>query len=150
MTQTMSVKRVSPEEAKALMENEGYVYLDVRSIPEFEGGHPVGAYNIPIAHMTRGRMRPNADFLVEVASAFPKDTKLVVGCQMGIRSLTAVQTLMQAGYEKVVDQRAGFDGVRDSFGQLQEAGWQRRGFDVALEAEPGRSYAELTGSGEDD
>ena len=131
------------------METEDYVYLDVRSVPEFEAGHPPGAYNIPIAHMTPGGMRPNADFLAEVASAFSRDAKLVVGCKAGIRSLTAVQALMQAGYENVVDQRAGFDGARDSFGQLQEAGWQRRGFDVALEAEPGRSYAKLTGSGKE-
>ena len=32
----MPVKRVSPEEARDLMEKEGYTYLDVRSIPEFE------------------------------------------------------------------------------------------------------------------
>ena len=146
----MSVERVSPEEAKALMENEGYVYLDVRSVPEFEAGHPAGAYNIPIAHMSQGGMRPNTEFLTEVANVFPKDAKVVVGCKTGARSLRAAQALIQAGYENMVDQRAGYDGARDSFGQLQEAGWQRRGFDVAMEAEPGRSYAELIGSGEDD
>jgi len=145
----MSVKRVSPEEAKALMENESYSYLDVRSIPEFEAGHPAGAYNIPIAHMTAGGMRPNAGFLAEVASVFPKDAKLVVGCKMGGRSLRAVQALIQTGYEHVVDQRAGFDGARDPFGQLQEAGWRRVGFDVALEAQSGRSYDELIGCGKE-
>jgi rhodanese-related sulfurtransferase len=142
----MSVKRVSPEEAKALMDHEGYVYLDVRSIPEFEAGHPAGAFNIPIAHMTPAGMRPNAGFLAEVAAAFPKDTKLVVGCKMGGRSLRAAQVLIQSGYQQVVDQRAGFDGARNSFGQLQEPGWRRIGLDVALEPEPGRSYAELIGS----
>jgi len=128
------------------MENEGYSYLDVRSIPEFEAGHPAGAYNIPIAHMTRGGMRPNGGFLGEVASTFPKDAKLVVGCKTAGRSLRAAQGLMQIGYENVVVQRAGFDGARDSFGQLQEAGWQRAGFDVATEAEAGRSYEEVTRS----
>lgn len=147
--QTMPIKRVSPQEAKVLMEAEDYVYLDVRSVPEFEAGHPPGAYNIPIAHMTSGGMHPNAGFLAEVASAFSKDAKLVVGCKAGGRSLRAVQALMQAGYENVVDQRAGFDGARDSFGQLQEAGWQRAGLDVAVEAEPGRSYGELKGSGKE-
>lgn len=131
------------------MESEGYVYLDVRSIPEFEAGHPAGAYNIPIAHMTSGGMRPNAGFLAEVATVFAKDAKLVVGCKMGGRSLRAAQALTQIGYENVVDQRAGFDGARDPFGQLQEPGWQRVGFDVALEAAPGRSYDELVGSRKD-
>jgi rhodanese-related sulfurtransferase len=140
----MSVKGVSPEEAKSLMENEGYSYLDVRSIPEFEAGHPAGAYNIPIAHMTPSGMRPNGGFLAEVASVFPKDAKLVVGCRTRGRSLRAAQGLMQTGYENVVVQRAGFDGTRDSFGQLQEAGWQRAGFEVATEAEVGRSYEEVT------
>jgi rhodanese-related sulfurtransferase len=141
----MSVKRVSPEEAKSLMENEGYSYLDVRSIPEFEAGHPAGAYNIPIAHKAQGGMRPNGGFLAEVASVFPKDAKLVVGCNSGGRSLRAAQALMQTGYENVVDQRAGFNGTRDSFGQLQEAGWQRAGFEVATKAEVGRSYEEVAG-----
>ncbi|MGB5811232.1 MAG: rhodanese-like domain-containing protein [Polyangiales bacterium] len=141
----MSIKRVSPEEAKALVDTQGYVYVDVRSIPEFEAGHPTGAYNIPVAHMTPGGMRPNPDFLSEVAAVFPADTKLVLGCKAGGRSLRAAQALSQAGYSDLVDQRAGFSGARDGFGQLQEAGWQAAGLDVATEAEPGRSYGELTG-----
>lgn len=146
----MSIKRVSPQEARALMQNEGYVYLDVRSIPEFEAGHPAGAYNIPLAHMTQGGMRPNGGFLVEVATVFPKDAKLVLGCKSGGRSLRAAEALTQTGYENIVDQRAGFDGARNSFGQVQEAGWQGAGLDVATEAEAGRSYAELTGSATDE
>ena len=39
----MAVNRVSPEEARDLMDKEGYAYLDVRSVPEFEAGHPTGA-----------------------------------------------------------------------------------------------------------
>ena len=47
----MAVKRISPEEARDLMDKEGYVYLDVRSVPEFAAGHPTGAYNIPLLDM---------------------------------------------------------------------------------------------------
>jgi rhodanese-related sulfurtransferase len=36
----MPVKRVSAEEARRLMEEQGYVYVDVRSVPEFEAGAP--------------------------------------------------------------------------------------------------------------
>ena len=39
------VKRVTPVEAEALLK-EGWTYLDVRSIPEFDGGHPVGASDV--------------------------------------------------------------------------------------------------------
>ena len=55
------VKRVTPIEADALLK-DGWAYLDVRSIPEFEGGHPAGAANIPLLHMTGGRMAPNPAF----------------------------------------------------------------------------------------
>ena len=139
----MSIRRVSPAEAQALMDSEGYVYLDVRSVPEFEAGHPAGAYNIPIAHMAAGGMRPNAAFLDEVAAAFDKDAKLILGCKSGGRSLRGAQALIQAGYEHVLDQRAGFSGARNAFGGVDEAGWQQAGLVVATEAEPGRSYAEL-------
>ena len=139
----MTVKRVSPQEADALVKEDGHVYLDVRSIPEFDAGHPAGAYNIPLLHATPSGMRPNPDFLSVVAAAFAKDAKLVLGCRTGVRSLRAAQGLLDAGFETVVDQRAGFDGTRDPFGQVQEAGWQDAGLDVASDAEPGRAYEAL-------
>ena len=56
------MKKVSPEEAAVLME-EGCVYLDVRSVPEFEAGHPTGAYNVPLLDMGPGGMVDNPEFL---------------------------------------------------------------------------------------
>lgn len=139
----MTVKRVSPLEAAALLEDEGYAYLDVRSIPEFDDGHVVGAYNIPLLHATPSGMRPNGDFMSVVAAVFPKESKLVVGCRSGNRSLRAAIALLAAGFEHVVDQRAGHEGARDAFGQLQEPGWRAAGLGVAREAEPERSYEAL-------
>ena len=55
------VKRVLPTEAAELLQ-QGWVYLDVRSVPEFDQGHPAGALNIPLLHVQGGRMAPNADF----------------------------------------------------------------------------------------
>ena len=47
----MDIKSVSPQEACDLLtREEGYVYLDVRSTPEFSEGHPQGALNIPLHH----------------------------------------------------------------------------------------------------
>jgi rhodanese-related sulfurtransferase len=138
----MSVKRVSPEEAKRLMD-EGYVYLDVRSIPEFEQGHPAGAYNVPLKHMTPGGMTPNPDFLAVVDKAFAKDTRIVVGCRSGGRSLSAAEAMAAAGFTNVVDQKAGFAGATDQFGRLVEPGWQPRGLPVDTSAKAGRSYHEL-------
>ncbi len=139
----MTVKRVSPQEADALIREQGHVYLDVRSIPEFDAGHPRGAYNIPLLHATPSGMRPNPDFLSVVAGVFAKDAKLVLGCRTGVRSLRAAGDLLGAGFETVVDQRAGFHGTRDPFGQLQEAGWHGAGLDVATDAGLGRAYEAL-------
>lgn len=139
----MTVKRVSPEEANALVREHGYLYLDVRSIPEFESGHPAGAYNIPILHKTSSGMQPNADFIEVVRAAFPTDTKLVIGCRSGNRSLRAAKILLEIGYQDVVDQRAGLAGARDPFGQLQEPGWEAAGLDVSQEPHPERTYRAL-------
>ena len=135
---------VTPAEAKRLMDEEGYVYLDVRSIPEFEGGHPAGAYNIPLKHMGARGMTENADFVAEVEAAFPKDAKLIVGCKAGGRSKAAVQRLAAAGFTDLKDQFGGTGGHRDSMGRLVEAGWMAAGLPVSTEAEPGRDHASLT------
>jgi rhodanese-related sulfurtransferase len=125
------------------MRNEGYAYVDVRSIPEFDQGHPAGAYNIPFVHSTPVGMQPNADFMSVLGAVFTKDAKLVLGCRTGHRSLRAAELLIEAGFQHVVEQRAGFHGARDAFGQLQEAGWQTLGLEVSVEAEPERTYAAL-------
>jgi rhodanese-related sulfurtransferase len=138
-----TVKRVSPEEAQRMMEDEGYVYLDVRSIPEFEAGHPKGAYNVPLLHMAAGGMQPNARFLDEVSASFELDAKIIVGCKAGGRSLQAAELMVRAGFTSVVDQRAGFDGARDPFGRVSEPGWAHISLPTATTPEPGRSYADL-------
>lgn len=136
-----NIPRVSPEEAKKLMD-EGYTYLDVRTVAEYEAGHPVGAHNVPVMlHGLRG-MAPNPEFLEVVEAAYPKDAKLVLGCKAGGRSLRAAEMLAAVGYTNIIDQRAGFDGPRNQFGALVEPGWQVVGLPVATET-PGASYAEI-------
>jgi len=139
----MTVKRVSPKEADVLLKEEGYVYVDVRSIPEFDAGHTAGAYNIPLMHATPSGMRPNGDFMSVIGGVFSKESKLVIGCRSGNRSLRAAEALVGAGFEHVVDQRAGHGGVRDPFGQVKEAGWDDAGLEVSIEAEPDRNYEAL-------
>ena len=136
------VKRVTPVEADALLK-EGWSYLDVRSIPEFEGGHPAGAANVPLLHMMGGRMTPNPAFRSVVEGNFPKDAKLVVGCKVGGRSAQAAALLEAAGYTSVVDMRGGFHGERDNFGRVAVAGWAESGLPVETSAPPERTYAEL-------
>ena len=137
--------KITPQEAKRLMDEEGYTYLDVRSVPEFEGGHPQGAYNIPLKHMGAGGMTPNPSFLQEVQSVFSRDAKLIVACKAGGRSKAAVEQLEQAGFEQLKDQFAGFGGARDGEGRLQEEGWAGSGLPIATRAEVGRDHAAIAG-----
>jgi rhodanese-related sulfurtransferase len=136
------VKRVNPLEADALLK-EGWAYLDVRSIPEFEAGHPTGATNIPLLHMAGGRMAPNPAFRSVVEGNFPKDAKIVVGCKMGGRSMQAATLLEAAGYTNVVDMRGGFHGERDNFGRVAVAGWAESGLPCEATAPAEKCYAEL-------
>lgn len=137
-----TIQRISPAEAKKLVDDEGYVYLDVRSEPEYEAGHPVGAQNVPLMHAGPGGMTPNADFLAVVQAVYPKDARLVVGCKAGGRSMKAAEMMIGAGYTGIIDQRAGFDGPRDAFGTLTEKGWGPAGLPVET-VTAGGSYVEL-------
>jgi rhodanese-related sulfurtransferase len=136
------VKRISPQEADEKMK-EGYVYVDVRSEPEFADGHPAGAYNVPLMHLRAGAMQANPDFLRVMGVCFAKDAKIVVGCNRGGRSLRAARALLAAGYTEVLEQRAGWDGARDAFGQVSESGWSRAGLPMERGAPEERAYATL-------
>jgi rhodanese-related sulfurtransferase len=137
------VERISAAEAKARLE-AGWIFLDVRSELEFEQGHPEGAYNAPLMHLGSEGMTPNDRFVEVVAARFAKSQPIVVGCKSGARSLRAAELLSEAGFEQVVDQRAGFAGVRSPFGQLLEKGWAAEGLPVATEALAGRRWSELS------
>ena len=126
-------RRVSADEAKALMDKEGYVYVDVRSVPEFQAGHPTGAYNVPLNHMGAQGMAPNEQFMAAMEKAFPKDGKLIVACKGGGRSARAAAMLEAAGFTNVIDQRAGFEGS-------SEPGWRPKGLPVSQEAAPDRTW----------
>lgn len=134
-------KAVTPEEAKTLMA-EGYTYVDVRSEPEFEAGHPTGSVNVPISNLGTSGLEPNADFVAVMERAFPKDAKLIIGCKSGARSRRATTLLTSAGFSDVADMTAGFDGSRDAFGRVNP-GWSQKHLPVETGASAGRSYADM-------
>src|SRR5215813_1750107 len=119
------MKEVSPQEAYDLMQSDPeYIYLDVRSVPEFEAGHAAGAINIPLLNFVPGAgMTPNPDFVTVVEGALPKDAKLVIGCKTGGRSARACDLMTQMGYKNVANVRGGFVGVIDNTGRVTEPGW---------------------------
>jgi rhodanese-related sulfurtransferase len=134
----MTVKRVSPEDAKKLMDEDGYVYVDVRSLPEFEAGHPTGAYNVPLMHQGPAGMTPNPDFLSVMEQSFPKTAKLIVACKAGGRSARAAAALESAGFTSVVDQKAGYEGSSPA-----EPGWRPRGLPTSTQSSADRTYEGL-------
>lgn len=135
------VLRVSPEEAQALI-GEGYIYVDVRSEPEFEKGHPAGALNVPISHRGPAGFVPNPDFLNVMESAFDKNERLLIGCQTGGRSMKAVEMLVRAGFTNLRELRTGFEGRKDAFGRL-EPGWSKSGLPVGTGFPAGQSYEDV-------
>ena len=137
------VKRVTPAEADALMK-EGWIYLDVRSIPEFEGGHPAGAVNVPLLHNAGGRMAPNPAFRSVVEGNFAKDAKLVLGCKAGPRSQQAAAVLEAAGFTNLAEVRGGFHGEHDRLGRVATAGWVKEGLPVETAGPADKTYQALS------
>ena len=132
----MELERIEPEQAKALLDtDEGYVYLDVRSVEEFAAGHVPGAKNIPWAHRNPDGpgMLPNPEFVEQVEQEFRKDAKLVVACLRGGRSMKAALMLIADGYTNVVDMRGGYDGEINASGAIVFDGWARRGLPTTTE-----------------
>ena len=141
----MALKRISPDEARDLLESgEDYIYLDVRSIPEFEQGHAPGAKNIPLLHRTAMGMQPNEEFVDVCERALGKDAKIITACLKGGRSMRAAQVLQANGFTNVVDMRGGFDGESNPLGQIVYDGWARRGLPVTTEAADDETYAGLS------
>jgi len=143
----MELKRISPEEAKELLDSDaGYVYVDVRSIPEFDAGHAPGAKNIPIMHRSNMGMQPNGDFVAVCEKALGKDAKIITACLKSGRSMRAAQMLMASGFTDVVDMRGGFMGEPDPMGGAEYPGWQPRGLPVTTDAADDETYAGLSRS----
>ena len=141
----VSIENVSPIEAKDLLDSgNGWVYIDVRSIPEYEIGHPSGAYNIPILHRQGGGMIPNLEFVQVVEKNFSHETKLLLGCQMGARSMQAAETLATAGFKSLNNVAGGFGGVRDTSGNLIQAGWAESGLPIEKGKTEGTDYTSLS------
>ena len=138
----MSYESLDPEGAKKRLDGgEGWIYLDVRTVEEFEQGHIPGAYNVPLAFRGPMGMEPNDAFVDEVGERFAKDAQLVVGCAVGGRSTRACELLDPEGFQHLVNMDGGFMGRRDEYGELVVPGWSERGYPVSTTAHEGRGYA---------
>jgi rhodanese-related sulfurtransferase len=135
------IKPVTPEEAAELLK-QGHLYVDVRSEPEFAAGHPEGALNVPLLTAGPVGLVPNPEFLSVMQSAFGKDEPLVIGCKAGGRSKKASEVLAQAGFSRLSDQIAGFDGGKDAFGR-SIPGWSSMALPSGQGKPAGQAYADV-------
>ncbi|PQQ13458.1 thiosulfate sulfurtransferase 16 chloroplastic isoform X1 [Prunus yedoensis var. nudiflora] len=86
----------------------GHKYLDVRTPDEFSRGRAPGAVNIPYLYKIGSGMSKNPEFLKEVASHFRKHDEIIVGCQLGKRSMMAATDLLAAGFTGITDIAGGY------------------------------------------
>ena len=142
----MAIKEVTPQQAQDILtSDESAVYIDVRTEAEFANGHPQGAVNIPVAFPDRARgMMVNRDFVRVVEANFPREKKIILGCQAGPRSTSAANMLQQAGFQDVSNLLGGFGGMRDSTGKVSAPGWESSGLPVSNDAGEGMSYQSLS------
>lgn len=135
----MPIQQINPEQAKKILdENPDALYLDVRSVREFEQGHAAGAINIPLLdHNEEGQMLPNPDFLKVVEAHLPKEKVLVVACQAGGRSQKACEQLELKGYKTLSNMMGGYGGTP------QTPGWKTLGLPISQENGEGISYESI-------
>lgn len=91
--------KITPEEAKALMDKGNVTVLDVRTLDEYNSGHIADAVRLEMA-----------DFTAKLSAVLPdKEAVILVYCRSGNRSKTASDLLIEAGYTYVYD----FGGIID-------------------------------------
>jgi len=78
------------------------VFLDVRTLGEYQNGHVPHALHIPVQVL--------ASRLNEV----PKDKKIYVYCESGVRSTKASKILAKAGFTRIENMRASMRGWRNA------------------------------------
>lgn len=74
----------------------GALVLDVRTAAEFARGHIPGARNIPV------------DGLRAELAGLPRDRKIIVHCQVGLRSYLACRIMRQHGFSEVYNLSGGY------------------------------------------
>jgi len=96
---------LNPTDFQAKAQEVGVVLLDVRTSGEFAAGHIEGAINIDVEGMT---------FEGEIAS-LDKSKTYAIYCQSGRRSRIAVETMNEAGFNKLFN-------LDEGIGSWQAAG----------------------------
>ncbi|MQL72021.1 hypothetical protein Taro_004348, partial [Colocasia esculenta] len=145
------VNFVSADEAKRLVDEEGYAILDVRDKTQYDRAHIKTCYHVPLfvenndndlgtivkrtVHNNFSGLffglsftKPNPEFVQSVKKQFSTDSKILLVCQEGLRSAAAADKLDAEGFENISCITSGLQtvnqGTFDSVGstELQNAG----------------------------
>src|SRR5262245_8756900 len=92
------IRRVGPAELTRELTQVPTALVDVRFPGEWAQGAIPGAVHIPL------------DQLEERLAEIPRDGRVVVYCQSGLRSSTAASLLEQAGFDEVIELAGGYAG----------------------------------------
>jgi len=133
----MPIESLDPKAAHDAMGRAAdFAFVDVRTVEEYEQGHPAGAVNVPwaVRDPATGGMAHNDDFLPTMKKLAESDEKVFLSCQVGGRSLKACMELEAAGYSALVNVDGGFGGRRDETGQVVVTGWKECGLPVETSA----------------
>ena len=142
----MGVKQMNAEQAREAMEaDDSIVYVDVRTPQEFEKGHPPNAINIPVVfpNPATRQMDANTDFIKVIEAHVPKDTTVILGCQMGGRSQMAAEIMDEFGFTDVSNMQGGFGGVRNPTGEIVAPGWLQMEYPVETRVDDANGYEAL-------
>ena len=84
--------------AKELLDEGGYIFLDVRIAREYKMGHIPGAI-----HVERGLLE------FKISNQVPdKNAQIIVYCKVGGRGSLAAHTLVRMGYKNVINIEGGW------------------------------------------
>ena len=126
---------VTPEDAwDILKKDKSAALIDCRTIAEWSyvgkaDLSDLGKEQLGIEWKNFPALEINSSFLEEVAAACPdKQTKLLIMCRSGVRSIDAAIALTAAGYAQTYNILEGFEGDKDTNGHRgHTGGWKHRG-----------------------
>ncbi|KAL4187180.1 hypothetical protein AMTRI_Chr09g37820 [Amborella trichopoda] len=101
------VVTVDVHRAKNLLAS-GWRYLDVRTKEEFSEGHLENSLNVPYLFNSLQGREKNKQFVEQVKALCCKDDDIIVGCRSGVRSLSASEDLINAGFKHVRNMGGGY------------------------------------------
>ncbi|KAL9265269.1 Rhodanese-like domain-containing protein [Drosera capensis] len=145
------INYVNADEAKQLLEVEGFMVVDVRDKSQFERAHIKSCYHAPLFIENKDNdpgtivkrtlhnnfsglfyglpfTKPNPDFVQSIKNQFSPESKLLLVCQEGMRSAAAARKLEEAGFQNIACITSGLQSVKpgtfESVGstELQDAG----------------------------